>query len=246
MLDRFKRKFSRSIRLDAIAEEAMKASMEALDGVKFNTAIRGATWLENIGFYPGGWAADYRLLTILFRVLNDIGPTSVLEFGLGESTRMLAAYRSGKNPSAEVFTVEHNKEWQEFLIAQCPLFADINIVNTAMERKIVHGESTNFYSGLVDALPQGRKFDLLLIDGPIGTPRYSRYNMVEVVEADLLADDFILFLDDAARPGEMETIAIAEEKLRSKGIEFNSAFLKNSKKGIYTAHSKKFSFLATI
>lgn len=246
MLDRLKRKFSRSIRLDSMAEAGMNASLETLYGVKFHTAIQGAAWMDNVGFYPGGWAADYRLLTILFRVLNDIGPTSILEFGLGESTRMLAAYRSRKNSAADVFTVEHNKEWQEFLIAQNPLFAGINIVNTAMEKHVVNGETTNYYIDLLDALPQGRKFDLVLIDGPIGTPRYSRYNMVELIEADVLADDFILFLDDAERPGELETIAIAEEKFRGKGIEFNSAFIKNSKKGIYTAHSKKYSFLATI
>ena len=65
-----------------ILEEIHKAEI-------FSSTIADSEWLKFKSFSPGGWAADYGLLYTLYRVLNGMRPQNVLEFGLGQSSKMI-------------------------------------------------------------------------------------------------------------------------------------------------------------
>src|SRR5687768_15072305 len=66
----------------------------------FNSSINGSTWFKYIPLNVGRWAANYSLLYILYRILNEIKPENLLELGLGETTKMLQAYKQFHNQNA--------------------------------------------------------------------------------------------------------------------------------------------------
>lgn len=246
MIERIQRKFSRFVRLDSSVEIQKQASIEALDGIKFLTATRGAEWIRSRSFYPGGWAADYKLLTTIYRLLSDFRPKAVLEFGMGETTKMLSAYATELEPEAAVFTVEHDPEWQAFFSSDPSNLRSINVVNVEMLKKDIKGEPVNYYPDLLDKLPAERRYDLLIVDGPIGSPSYSRYNLCELIEAGVLEDEFVILLDDAHRPGERQTIGEVERILSESGRQFRSTFIQGAKKQTYAAYTQRFGFLGSV
>ena len=81
----------------------------------FNTAISGSNWFKNVPLNVGRWAANYSLLYILYRTLNEIKPQNILELGLGETTKMIQAYKQFHNKEACCTTIEQNEEWIEMI-----------------------------------------------------------------------------------------------------------------------------------
>src|SRR5690554_4093444 len=69
-----------------------KIQSEILIAQKFNNTIVDSKWLQYKSFSPGGWAVDYSFLYTLYRVLNDKKYTKILEFGLGQSSKMIHQY----------------------------------------------------------------------------------------------------------------------------------------------------------
>ncbi len=55
------------------------------------------------------------------------------------------------------------------------------------------------------------------MDGPRGTPRFSRFGCVEVIR-DCARGDFVIVFDDSDRPGEKQTIEFVENLLAQKEI----------------------------
>jgi hypothetical protein len=67
-------------------------------------------WLR-VELYPSGGSADYLLLYILSRALVEFRFSRCLEFGSGQTTRLLAQY--GQETGASTVTIEHDEFWYE-------------------------------------------------------------------------------------------------------------------------------------
>lgn len=53
---------------------------------------------------------------------------------------------------------------------------------------------------------QNKKFDLYVIDGPWGSSKYSRYDIVNIVKGIDEKEEFIIIMDDRDRIGEKQTV----------------------------------------
>jgi len=71
-------------------------------------------------------------------------------------------------------------------------------------------------------------FDLVLIDGPNGTPRWSRLACLQFIP-DHLAREFLIILDDYERPGERETAVLIRDSLESKGLQISEECILSNK-----------------
>lgn len=184
----------------------------------FNSAIRGNEWFENVSLNVGRWAGSYSLFYVLFRILNEIKPSNILELGLGESTKMIQAYKQFHNQGANCITIEQNQEWIDFRLQNDISTEFISIWLMEVFQLSVHATETLAYKGLPEKLKEcNLKFNLILIDGPWGSAKYSRYNVVELIERDLLSDDFIIIMDDFNRQGEKQTVEIIRQKFENTG-----------------------------
>lgn len=78
------------------------------------------------------------------------------------------------------------------------------------------------YDGFAERI-KGKQFSLISIDGPWGSERHSRRDIVDLLP-DILEKDWAIIMDDTERPGERETIAEIESVLKKNAIEYHKGF----------------------
>ena len=100
-----------STSLQGELDELIALSKENYWANVFNSSIRGVGWMDHISLNVGRWAANYSLLYILFRILNEVKPLNTLELGLGETSKLFQAYKQYHNTYANCNTIEHDQDW---------------------------------------------------------------------------------------------------------------------------------------
>ena len=211
-------------------------------GQVFDFATRDSEWFQKQQLHPGRWAIGFPAFYVLFRILNDVKPKNILEFGLGESSKMTLQYRAHQK-NAQLTIIEQNETWSKLFIQKHPS-AEAHIKTLPVVQRDVKGHAVNVYDNLLPVL-QGNKYDLVLIDGPIGSPNYSRYQFAEIIEHDLLAEEFVMIMDDANRSAEKQTLDDAMKLLESKGINFRHAVYSGEKE-VFLICSPGLGFLTTL
>lgn len=190
---------------------------EAKYATMFNEAFRSKTG-NAPAFYPTAGAANYSLLYTLMRCHTELPVSRTLELGMGQSTVLLSAL------GVEAVSVDHEKPWVDRMAGQVRHAC----VHAPLVARNVHGHNVHCY----DFTPS--KFDLVLVDGPQGTPRRSRWGALDILD-NCLNDEFIVIFDDAARKGEQDTI---REFLCSRDAEIH---LVQGSDAQIIAYTRKFS-----
>lgn len=159
-------------------------------------------------------AANYSLLYVLLTSIVRAQPANVLELGCGQTTLLLNALRQAGVWRGKLTSLEQDDFWCEEISS----VVDTEVIHAPLTDRIVCGQPTRAYdlSGL--ARPLGI-FDFVLIDGPTGSPRYSRLAALEFVP-EHLAREYMIILDDYERPGEKETAGLMRRGLADKGVPF--------------------------
>ncbi|HMX83795.1 MAG TPA: hypothetical protein PKN57_02310 [Saprospiraceae bacterium] len=207
----------------------------------FNNTIVGSTWLKDQAFSPGRWAVGYPALYLLYRIYNEIQPRSILEFGLGETSKLLCQYAQSFKC---VYTiVEHDEKWVSFFTGRNPVDSSC-IFRTDISRVPYKHGKPYVYDGLTERI-KGKKFDLIVVDGPFGTSKYSRTDVLDIVKNNHLEEKFIIFMDDYQRSGEKNTISDLIQILNEKGIAFEKAVYKGEKHCLILC-SPEYKFLCTL
>jgi len=148
--------------------------------------------------FPVGNAANYSLLALIFRACHELPVERVLELGAGQSTLLLDAISKGRAEALAVTTVENDAAWAERIGKK----VKHEVLLHNLEPREVMGRRELCYSK-PEALPTG--VNLLIVDGPRGIPRFSRWSAMEIASR-CLAKDFLIIFDDAERVGEQDTI----------------------------------------
>lgn len=222
----FKNKNEKIEQIHQAIYENRRWIQEVYWGQKFSFAIRGSKWLVKANFNVGHWALGFPALYILFRVLNAIKPKSIIEFGLGESTRMTFQYVQSF-PDVKLQVIEQNQDWFDFFVVEVPGITK-NVKMLPVEKRNVYSYETSVYSNLIENI-SGQKYDLVLIDGPVGSPNFSRSQLIDIIEYDLLDDNFVILLDDYDRTGEQQTAAKCLDLLHKKGVVYNCGSYRGEK-----------------
>ncbi|MFA5306181.1 MAG: hypothetical protein WC365_01910 [Candidatus Babeliales bacterium] len=207
--------------LNAIKKEVLKLEgflRESWFANVFNSSTSSCEWLKGTDFCPSGFAANFSYLYVLFRFLNDFNPTSILEFGPGQTSRMLSRYVDLKNKNAAVYVVEHNPAWIDFIQKNKLVSDSIKILLMPLKEVGCEGYTTKVYEGLRDHL-KGMKFDLVMVDGGDTSTRYSRTSVLELIPENL-HPSFVIIIDDFNRPGEKDTAQLLVKKLDDYKIKY--------------------------
>jgi predicted O-methyltransferase YrrM len=162
-------------------------------------------------FYPIRSAASYSYLYLLLRLVQDHRSLRVLELGAGQSTLLLNAFIDGQ--VERVTTLEHDADWAARIGDQ---------VRTTMhhaplsERRFAGHRFAGYDPTVVGA---EKDFNVLLVDGPRGSPQRSRWTALEFLDQ-CLDEEFVIIFDDAERRGEIQTIAQALKLLDARGARY--------------------------
>lgn len=191
----------------------------------YHDTIRGSKWLsQDLAFSPGRGAIGYQLMYVLYRVLNEINPTSILELGMGQSTKMIGSYVASTEGKSKHYIVEHDDEWISFFTNHFELPKTTEIVKCDIVDVTVNfgDEDANItsYVGFKEQLAD-KKFNLILIDGPYGyrSPKYSRVDILDILPS-CLEESFVIIMDDCDRSGEQGTCNLIGLMLQEAGIPY--------------------------
>ena len=164
-------------------------------------------------YTPVQSAANYSLLFILLQSVVRAQPAEILELGCGETTLLLDALRRSGVWRGNLTSIEHDRFWHKEISTR----VETEIVFAPLTQRTIHGIEAPAYDLSMLKKPLGT-FDLVLIDGPNGAPRWSRLACLQFIP-DHLSREFLIILDDHERPGERETAVLMRDSLEAKGLQ---------------------------
>jgi predicted O-methyltransferase YrrM len=171
-------------------------SKEILYQNMFNNSCQGMN--ISAPLYPVGSAANYTLLYLILRILTELPVKRVLELGAGQSTLLMDAIAKVQ-PSLDIITLETDALWADRIDQRVAH----SVVKSSLRPTVHEGDCVETY-GELEPL-DGQQFDFVIVDGPMGTRKKSRWAALEILERNL-ANEFVVIFDDAERRGEQETI----------------------------------------
>jgi predicted O-methyltransferase YrrM len=157
--------------------------------------------------YDADWSAAPDFLRLIVDHALNTKPLLIVECGCGVSTLMLARC-CALNGTGEVVSLEQGAEYAARARAELQRYGlaeHTRVIDAPTREYPFAGDRFAWYDfeGLPDA-----PIDMLVIDGPPGfSRRHARYPALPLL-FERLADDCIIFLDDAARPDEREIVAL--------------------------------------
>ena len=228
--------------LESHLSEVKLQNKEFFKGMIFNNLIHNKDWIKNKEFIPTKGAATYSFLYILLIILDKIQPENILEFGLGQTTKLTTQYAKFKNPNCFLQTIDHDENWINAMIAELPVSENINIIKRDLETFTLNNTKNDKYHNLQE-VTKDTKYDLILIDGPFGFNRtYPRTNILDLIPQNL-AQDFVIILDDAERDGEQNTAKLIFEKLDESNVKYSN-FYQHASKSQLIITSDKYKFIS--
>ncbi len=184
-------------------------TQERLHQENYLELARRTPWLREVPLAStGGGTANFSLLFVLLSILREEGVTSVLELGAGHSTRLFAQW--ARATRGTVLSIEHDRAWLERVG-----FSGIRIVHGPLAAAVAAGRHIQWY----DAPRPTTRVDLLLVDGPPAWSRSHRFDRLGILAwlPDVLADEFIIVVDDASRAGERWLVSELQRRLEEAG-----------------------------
>lgn len=235
-------------RSEKIQEYAMKTSRAANENIwsnVFHDTIWDSKWLLNKKFSPGRWAVGYQYLYVLYRILESVQPQSILELGLGQSTQMMTQYAEYAEDCRH-YIVEHDPAWIEFYKKNNVISDFSTIVQLDLcKKQVKQDEDVTGYKRFSETF-LGKKFDLISIDAPFGSPCYiyARADILELLPQ-CLKKSFVIILDDYNRTGEQNTVKLLKEKLDDEKIMYCEGVYSGNK-DIFVITSMDYKFLVSL
>lgn len=215
-------------------EKILKSTHENEWAHIYHDSIRGKLWLENLPLNVGRWAGNYTFFYLLNRILNDFEPKNILEFGLGESTKFITSYIDNYLVNTNHLVIEHDENWKKQFLKKNKINENTSVEIAFLEKQLIKTYEVNTYNDIEKKV--GSKFELYIIDGPFGSPRFSRYDIVTLAQNFDKKDEFIIIMDDYHRKGEQDTVNDLMSKFKDRNIDVTL--------GVYTG-SKSVAILAT-
>jgi hypothetical protein len=227
-----------------INNEILKSQNEELEWAHiYHDTIKDRGWLKNLAISPGRWAGNYSFFYVLVRILSEYKPNNIIEFGLGESSKIISSFLANELQNSKHLIVEQDKNWIKEFKSRFKLSENSAIIHLPLATKTINTFTVNIYADIIEKVKD--IFDLYVIDGPFGSENFSRYDICLLAEKLNVNDDFIIIIDDYQRRGEKETAANLVNQLTQKGIKIYTGIYKGNKSQIVLA-TEKYRFVASM
>lgn len=197
--------------------------MEMRQAQLFHDSIIDSEWFKYKSISLGEWAIDYGTAYVIYRILNQMQPHHILEFGLGQSSRLIYQYAQYYN--TEAITIEHDANWVDFFTKDIGDKYKINIELVDLEIVNYKGYDVLTYKDIQKKL-YGQSFDFIFVDSPFGDKEngggcyeYSRSQIIDIVRNNLM-ESFCVLIHDTDRIGERNTIEEVESALKQKDVHY--------------------------
>lgn len=209
----------------------------------FHDTIKDRSWLFNLSISPGRWAGNYSFFYLLVRILGDYKPERILEFGLGESSKLISAFIKNDLSTSRHDVLEHNSEWIQTFTGRFALTEQTQIRKFPLTDIDVNNYKVCAYKGLEDEITA--LYDFYVVDGPLGSDNYSRYQIYNLLSRADVHSEFVVLFDDYNRDGEQETIEAVKAMLDEKKIKYYTGIYHGVKSQIVIA-TERYKFATSL
>ncbi|WP_158844274.1 hypothetical protein [Algibacter sp. L1A34] len=210
-------KIRKLIRENRAFQETQVKYLKELEWAQiYHDSIRGQEGIKDLSLNIGRWAGNYTFFYILNRVLKDYKPLNILELGLGESSKFISTYLDTYLANSNHLIIEQDKSWASAFERQFLLSKRSKIEICSIIEKNIHEFPVKIYENLEPKIEND--YDLYVVDGPHGSPRFSRYDIVSIVKGISLGHEFVIIFDDYQRQGEKDTFYELQSVFKEKGI----------------------------
>ena len=143
-------------------------------------------------------------------ILNEIiinKRESILEFGAGISTILMARLIKTNNLKVKISSIEHNKKWiqqLQHILSNEGLQEYVNFIHSDLKDNSEIEDCIWYDEKILNEEFEGQVFDFVIVDGPpadIPKIRYSRYPVKDFIQ-NRLSENFCILIDDSNRIGE--------------------------------------------
>lgn len=172
-------------------------------------------------YFPVGGAANYSLLYLILRIATTYRPPSVLDVGCGQTTILWDRLRR-LGCAGRVTTLENDPGWA----AEIGRRVSHDVQVSPLRPVKAGGGTVETYDW--DAARLAGPFHVIGVDGPMGRDRRSRAGVLTLLD-ETLPEDFILFMDDAERVGEQETVGLIHRRLGAMKRDYAAGSLRAAK-----------------
>ncbi|OIU88545.1 hypothetical protein BFN01_04480 [Microbacterium sp. AR7-10] len=217
---------------------------EVLWSSVFSDTSLESSWFLERTLSPGRWAVGYQFLYVLYRILDEVRPASILELGLGQSSKMTGQYALNVGGVRHVI-VEHDADWIATFAANFALSSASTVVRLDLtQTEAPSGAFVHRYADFATSLGED-EYDLVIVDGPFGFDQdLARVDVLDLIPRSL-GKRFVIMLDDAHRRGERALIELVVAALDQSGIPYVSAMYKGQK-DLWIVASADLAYLATL
>lgn len=176
-------------------------------------------WIKkDISIIGGGWSVGYDYMYVMLRALQVIKPASILEMGLGQSSKILIHYQKYSRCKYDI--MEQDENWYQFFLKETDVPDEVNIHIKPLitEYNTKYETYVNYYTGFNTVINKN-KYSFISIDGPWGSDGLSRADILPYIP-NCLENSFCIMLDDYERPGEQNMIHELERIMHENNIEY--------------------------
>ena len=153
---------------------------------------------------------------LIIGILEKFRPNNICEYGAGVSTTIFETYCQKYNK--KLLNIEHDDRYKR---KDSKLFKLEEYTNVTINNKLY--ENTNRYVGLEEFFSNYKeRFDFVFIDGPYGTNtryKYTRIQMIDLLEFDLLQDNGYFLIHDTERENAQNSLKILLSLFKQKGYD---------------------------
>jgi len=216
-----------------------KHSSELIWANVFHDSINDRPWLKNLPLSPGRMACNYSFLYILTKTLINIKPKRILEFGLGESSKLISTIITYELTESIHHIVEHDHEWISFFSNNYSLSNNSKIIQSDLIVNNINQLPHYSYDNISDKL--NSDYDLYVIDGPFGSKENSRREIIDFAKRLQKDNNFIIIVDDYNRQGEKDTVEELLSTLKKRDFKiFTGIYSGNKDQIIITTEKHRF------
>ena len=215
-------------RIDSQNQEILSVNKELLWSQIYHDSIRGYSSLQDLSLNIGRWAGNYAFFYYLFRVLKDARPKSILELGLGESTKFISTFIENEITDCRHLVVEHDQTWLKNFNKSFILGNKTKVESLKLDKLEFKESMVTTYHKRLASIPD--LYEFYLVDGPFGSPEYSRIDILSLADRFPKAHEFVILFDDTNRKGEQNTFQLLVEKLKGNGFDIGQTHAQGTKR----------------
>jgi len=170
---------------------------------------------EKHDFYPFGGSANSSLLYFLGRFLKEFRELNIVELGMGQTTILLNIFAENQDNH---FSIDDNEFWIDSVNSKLINPEKSQLIFRNLIEVEVSSNKTFFYKDF-ESIFENKVVDLVIVDGPKGTKKFSRCGILPfLVKRFSDQDNMVVIFDDTHRKAELETFQLLVKMLKNDNV----------------------------